>query len=94
MWSLLAREISKQYGNDFRIGSEILAAEYNDSRYLRVHGIDAYGVWPFPVDFYQTEGIHGIDERVRADWFLQGVALMRRIVRSYAFDPLPPRPSG
>lgn len=89
VWGLLEREIRREYGKDFRIGSEILAASYNDSRYLRARGIDAYGVWPFPVDFYQTEGIHGVDERIRADWFMQGVSLMRRVVRSYAFDPLP-----
>ncbi len=90
MWELLAGEIANEYGTNFRIGSEILANEYNDSRYLRAHGIDAYGVWPFPVDFYQTEGIHGIDERVRADWFMQGVDLMRKVVRRYAFEPIPP----
>ena len=88
LWALLSREIAREYGSGFPIGSEILAASSNDSRYLRARGIDAYGVWPFPVDFYQTEGIHGIDERVRADWFMHGVSLMRRLVRSYAFDPL------
>jgi len=89
MWPLLTREIVREYGSGFAIGSEILAVSYNDSRYLRARGIDAYGIWPFPVDFYQTEGIHGIDERIRADWFRQGVSLMRRVVRSYAFEPLP-----
>jgi len=89
LWGLLEREIKREYGTGFRVGSEVLAASYNDSRYLRAHGIDAYGVWPFPVDFYQTEGIHGVDERIRADWFMQGVSLMRRVVRSYAFEPLP-----
>jgi acetylornithine deacetylase/succinyl-diaminopimelate desuccinylase-like protein len=89
MWPLLTREIVREYGSGFPIGGEILAVSYNDSRFLRARGIDAYGIWPFPVDFYQTEGIHGIDERVRADWFMQGVSLMRRVVRSYASEPLP-----
>jgi acetylornithine deacetylase/succinyl-diaminopimelate desuccinylase-like protein len=89
VWELLEREIKREYGTGFPVGIEVLAASYNDSRYLRARGIDAYGVWPFPVDLYQTEGIHGIDERIRADWFMQGVSLMRRVVRSYAFDPLP-----
>ncbi|MEK6371492.1 MAG: M20/M25/M40 family metallo-hydrolase [Acidobacteriota bacterium] len=88
VWALLEREIRREYGADFPVGSEILAASYNDSRYLRARGIDAYGVWPFPVDFYQTEGIHGVDERIRADWFMQGVSLMRRVVREYAFGTL------
>jgi acetylornithine deacetylase/succinyl-diaminopimelate desuccinylase-like protein len=94
MWALLARQIAREYGTGFPIGSEILAASYNDSRYLRARGVDAYGVWPFPVDFYQTEGIHGIDERVRADWFMKGVSLMRRVVRGYAFEPLPASSRG
>jgi acetylornithine deacetylase/succinyl-diaminopimelate desuccinylase-like protein len=89
MWPLLTREIVREYGSGFPVGSEILAVSYNDSRYLRARGIDAYGIWPFPVDFFQTEGIHGIDERVRADWFMRGVSLMRGVVRSYAFEPLP-----
>jgi acetylornithine deacetylase/succinyl-diaminopimelate desuccinylase-like protein len=93
MWTLLSQAIGRQYGSGFRIGSEILSASYNDSRYLRAHGIDAYGIWPFPVDFYQTEGIHGIDERIRADWFMQGVEMTKSLVRSYAFDPLPPPPA-
>ena len=91
LWTLLSHEIRREYGSGFPIGTEILAASYNDSRFLRARGIDAYGVWPFPVDFYQTEGIHGADDRVRADWFMRGVSLMHRVVRSYAFEPLPPR---
>ena len=88
LWTVLSREIVREYGS-VPVGCEVLAASYNDSRYLRARGIQAYGLWPFPVDFYQTEGIHGVDERVRADWFMQGVSLMRRLVRSYAFEPLP-----
>jgi acetylornithine deacetylase/succinyl-diaminopimelate desuccinylase-like protein len=89
MWSLLAREIRREYGAGFPIGSEILTVSYNDSRFLRARGIDAYGVWPFPVDYYQTDGIHGINERIRADWFMQGVSLTKRVVGAYAFEPLP-----
>ncbi|HKB78884.1 MAG TPA: M20/M25/M40 family metallo-hydrolase, partial [Thermoanaerobaculia bacterium] len=75
---LIAREVGREYGN-VPVGIEILAAFGNDSRFLRVHGITAYGMWPFPVDYFQSLGIHGIDERVRLDWFMDGVALMRRI---------------
>ena len=52
-----------------RTAREVLAASYNDSRYLRARGIDAYGLMPFPTDWYQTQGIHATDERVRVDWF-------------------------
>lgn len=85
LFDLIAREVQRQYPG-VPVGIEILAASSNDSRYLRARGIKAYGMWPFPVDFYQTQGIHSINERVRADWFQQGVALTRRLVRSYLFE--------
>jgi acetylornithine deacetylase/succinyl-diaminopimelate desuccinylase-like protein len=90
MFALIAREVARQYPG-IPVGTEILAASYNDSRYLRARGVQAYGLSPYPVDFYQTQGIHGIDERVRTGWYMEGVAVMRRIVRAYAFEPLPAR---
>ena len=83
-FALLLRKIEAEYGK-VSAGTELLAASFNDSRFLRAHGIDAYGLWPFPVDFFQTQGIHGIDERVRTDWFAQGVRLTGAVVRSQAF---------
>jgi acetylornithine deacetylase/succinyl-diaminopimelate desuccinylase-like protein len=88
LFALLKRAVQQQYGQ-VPVGSQILAAASNDSRYLRARGITCYGLWPFPVDFYQSQGIHSIDERVRLDWFMQGVAMMRQLVRQYAFEPLP-----
>ncbi len=88
LYRLLTREARRQLG-DVRVGPLILAVSGNDSRYLRARGIVAYGIWPFPVNFYQTLGIHGIDERVRLDWFIQGVALTRGVVKGWAFEPQP-----
>lgn len=68
------------------VGPEVLNAGTTDSRFLRAHGISAYGFWPFPVGYYEAEGIHGLDERVRIDWYEAGVALMRRLVTRYAFE--------
>ena len=87
MFSLIAEEAQKQYPGT-RTGSEILVTFYNDSRFLRVRSIAAYGLMPFPTDWYQTQGIHSIDERLRVDWFNSGVALLRRITRRFAFDDL------
>ncbi|HXH39852.1 MAG TPA: M20/M25/M40 family metallo-hydrolase [Thermoanaerobaculia bacterium] len=84
MFALIAAEAARQY-KGARIGSEVLAASYNDSRYLRAHGIDSYGLMPFPTDWYQTQGIHSIDERVRVDWFNRGVDLLRQITTRFAF---------
>jgi len=87
LYALIAREVRNEYGN-VGIGTEILAAWTNDSRYLRSRGIMCYGMWPFPVDYYQALGIHGIDERIRIDWYMDGIALSRRLIAAYAFEPL------
>jgi acetylornithine deacetylase/succinyl-diaminopimelate desuccinylase-like protein len=84
MFAMIAAEAQRQYAGT-RTGSEILVASTNDSRYLRASGIEAYGLMPFPTDWYQTQGIHAIDERLRVDWFNNGVDLMRQITRRAAF---------
>ena len=87
LFKLIERQVHQQYG-DVRVGTEMLAAWSNDSRFLRAHGIQCYGLWPFPVDFYQSQGIHSTNERIRIDWYVQGVTLMRRLIPAYAFDPI------
>jgi len=89
LFALLTAEVNRQYG-ETRTGTEVLTAWSNDSRFLRARGIDTYGLMPFPTDWYQTQGIHGIDERVRIDWFNSGVAFMSRAISRFAFEPLPP----
>jgi acetylornithine deacetylase/succinyl-diaminopimelate desuccinylase-like protein len=84
MFQIIAAEAGRQYGA--RVGSEVLATWYNDSRFLRAHGIEAYGLMPFPTDWYQTQGIHSFDERVRVDWFNDGVSLLRHITSRFAFE--------
>jgi hypothetical protein len=88
-FALIVAEAQKEYPGT-RSGSEILVKESNDSRYLRTRGIEAYGLMPFPTDWYQTQGIHSIDERMRVDWFNEGVALLRGITRRFASGQLPP----
>jgi acetylornithine deacetylase/succinyl-diaminopimelate desuccinylase-like protein len=84
VFALIAEEVHRQWGKDLPVGTEVLAAAINDSWYLRSRGIVCYGFWPFQVDFYQTQAIHGMNERVRIDWFQQGVELTRRLVSRYA----------
>ena len=84
MFAVIADEVRREY--DVPVGTQILTKSINDSRFLRPLGIECYGMWPFPVDYFQTTGIHGIDERVRLDWFEEGVELMEKIVKRYAFD--------
>ena len=84
LFALITDEVQKTY--DTAVGPQLLAKSENDSRFLRPLGILCYGLWPFPVDFFQTTGIHGVDERVRLDWFSGGVELTKKIVKRYAFE--------
>lgn len=87
----LTSEIRRQYGN-VDVGPDILALSRTDCRYLRHRGVQCYGLWPFPVDVYETGGIHGRDERVRLDWFGSGATLERQIVLRHAFSRGPSQP--
>jgi len=75
----IRRTVGRHYG-EVEVGPLVMADIATDSRFLRSRGIDAYGFWPYPVDFFQTEGIHGVNERLRLDWFLQGIDLTRDLV--------------
>ncbi|MEO8035030.1 MAG: M20/M25/M40 family metallo-hydrolase [Acidobacteriota bacterium] len=61
----------------------IVSAGTSDSRYFRARGITAYGIAPFRVNYYDADTVHGIDERIRARFFSQGVHLVRGIVRDF-----------
>ncbi len=82
-FDLIRREATKTFGSP--VGTEILNRWFNDSRFLRRRGIDAYGVNTFPTDFFQSESIHGVDERIRVDYFTAGVEFTRRLVAAYVF---------
>ena len=87
LFNLIVREAHAQYG-PVPVGPEILAGSGNDSRFLRSRGITAYGLSPFRVDYFQSLGIHSANERIRLDWYLGGVQLMRRLVSAAVFSPL------
>ena len=59
----------------------------SENRVFRTHGIRAYGLTPFRLNYYDMAGIHGQNERIRLDWFDEGVETMRRIVRAWAIRP-------
>jgi len=65
------------------VAGPIVTAGTTDSRFFRARGIPAYGVSPFKVNYYDVDGVHGSDERIRARFFAEGVRLMRRIVRDF-----------
>ncbi len=87
-WGALTGAIRRNFP-DAPTGPLVMTSIVTDSRFLRSRGIDAYGFWPFPVDFFQTQGIHGVDERVRLDWFQDGVELMSGLTDAWVFGPAP-----
>jgi acetylornithine deacetylase/succinyl-diaminopimelate desuccinylase-like protein len=63
--------------------ASFVSAGTTDSRFFRARGIVAYGIAPFKVNYYDADSVHGIDERIRANFFVEGTRLMRRIVRDF-----------
>lgn len=82
LFRILAAEARRRYGVD--AGVQVLFKSASDSRFLRTRGITSYGVSPFPVDYFQSLTIHGRDERIRLDWFMEGVEYMKVVVRQWA----------
>lgn len=85
----LLRAEARRIHNGVPVGTHLLNNSTNDSRHLRRRGIVAYGVSPFLVDVAGSAGIHGYNERVRLDWFAQGIELTRAVVRRWAFAATP-----
>jgi acetylornithine deacetylase/succinyl-diaminopimelate desuccinylase-like protein len=85
LFRILGNEARKRY--QVEAGVQVLFRSVTDSRFLRTRGIVCYGVSPFPVDYFQSTSIHGRDERIRLDWFAQGIVYMRDVVRAWAFPP-------
>ncbi|HVT01985.1 MAG TPA: M20/M25/M40 family metallo-hydrolase [Thermoanaerobaculia bacterium] len=61
----------------------IVSAGTSDNRYFRQRGVIAYGFSPFKVNYYDADSVHGVDERIRARFFDQGVRLTRKIVTDF-----------
>jgi acetylornithine deacetylase/succinyl-diaminopimelate desuccinylase-like protein len=55
-----------------------------DSRFLRAHGIPAYGISPFPITDADARRAHGIDERIPATSLRTGVEFLHRLVLELA----------
>lgn len=55
-----------------------------DSAQLRLHNVEAYGLWPFPVSDDDLKRVHGEDERISLTSFSKGVDYLARIVGDFA----------
>ena len=55
-----------------------------DSAQLRLHNVQAYGLWPFPLTDDDLKRMHGDDERIPTASFTKGVDVLARIVTDFA----------
>jgi len=55
-----------------------------DSAQLRLHNVQAYGLWPYPLTAEDLKRVHGEDERIPLASFAKGVDLLTRIVGEFA----------
>ncbi|HEX9160159.1 MAG TPA: M20/M25/M40 family metallo-hydrolase [Thermoanaerobaculia bacterium] len=67
--------------------SSIVGGGTSDSRFFRARGVTAYGIAPFKVNYYDADTVHGNDERIRTNFFVEGVRLTRRIVSEFCARP-------
>jgi acetylornithine deacetylase/succinyl-diaminopimelate desuccinylase-like protein len=55
-----------------------------DSSQLRLHNVQAYGLWPFPVTDEDLKRMHGDDERLPVTSFNKGIEVLLHIVSDFA----------
>lgn len=78
--------ISKVAAQEFK-GAPVLPYQSpwaTDSAQLRLHNVQAYGLWPFPLTEEDLRRIHGDDERIPTASFNKGVDVLARIVSEFA----------
>jgi acetylornithine deacetylase/succinyl-diaminopimelate desuccinylase-like protein len=85
-FELLEQEVRLAYGEDVIVGPLVQTKGVTDCRFLRARDLDCYGIWPFPVSVHESHGIHRVDERIRLDWFMEGVRLTERLVSRWVSD--------
>jgi acetylornithine deacetylase/succinyl-diaminopimelate desuccinylase-like protein len=82
LFRILEQEAERRYEVD--AGLQLLYRSATDARFLRPRGIICYGVSPYPVDYFQSLSIHGPNERIRLDFFMDGIEYTRKVVDSWA----------
>jgi acetylornithine deacetylase/succinyl-diaminopimelate desuccinylase-like protein len=82
LFAALQKEAREFYGVE--AGAIMLYRATTDARFLRQRGIVCYGISPYPVNYFQSSSIHQNDERIRLDWFMDGVTYLRRGVAAWA----------
>ncbi|MDX1582839.1 MAG: M20/M25/M40 family metallo-hydrolase, partial [Thermoanaerobaculia bacterium] len=65
----------------------MVALGTTDSRFYRQRGIVAYGFSPYKINFYDVSTVHGADERIRLNFLLEGIDVMKQIARDFCLEP-------
>jgi acetylornithine deacetylase/succinyl-diaminopimelate desuccinylase-like protein len=55
-----------------------------DSAQLRLHNVQAYGLWPYPLADEDLKRMHGEDERIPLASFNKGIDFLTRVVAEFA----------
>jgi acetylornithine deacetylase/succinyl-diaminopimelate desuccinylase-like protein len=82
LFAILRNEAERRYR--VKAGLQVLYRSATDARFLRPRGIICYGLSPYPVDFFQSISIHGANERIQLDYFMDGVDYMKIVVDRWA----------
>jgi len=81
-YSTISKAVSHEFG-----GVPVLPYQSpwaTDSSQLRLHNVQAYGLWPYPLADEDLKRMHGEDERIPLDSLTRGVELEVRIVSEFA----------
>src|SRR5256885_5404868 len=81
-YTAISRMASRDYG-----GAPVLPYQSTwatDSAQLRLHNVQAYGLWPFPLTEEDLKRMHGDDERIPVASFNKGVEVLMGIVTEFA----------
>ncbi len=87
LYSVLARVLARRFPG--AVVAPVLGPGLSENRVFRARGIRSYGALPFRVNYYDAAGIHGRNERMRADWFVEGVETVKQVVREAALEAAP-----
>ena len=81
-YQTISKVASSQFGNVPVLPLQSTVA--TDSAQLRLHNVQSYGLWPYPLSEEASKRMHGDDERLPLQSFYTGVDLMTRIVAEFA----------
>jgi acetylornithine deacetylase/succinyl-diaminopimelate desuccinylase-like protein len=82
LYATITRVAAQEFG-----GAPVLPYQSpwgTDSGQLRLHNVQAYGLWPFPLTEEDLKRMHGDDERMPLASFAKGVEVLTKIVAEFA----------